>query len=273
MQRCILCDIGINNKRHIKTKLINHKSIGQRIYLCSNCLIAFTYPPPKLPVYEYLDFHLYTKGNEFFNNHLTEISELPSDWEKLIEVQTSIVINFLPSGARILEIGCGEGILLNELNICGFSVCGIEPSNSAYIRAKDRNLNIINGSFPDVRIEGYFDLVVMSQVLEHIKDLDAFIDEIKRIIPYGYLLLTQTNFKGLIPYIQKEKWYGWVPEQHFWHFTLKGLTGLLAKHDFEMVENKYSSLCHPHNLLYKIAALKSNWQDQFTVLYKLKTDK
>lgn len=270
MQRCLLCDSEIFIKRNKEHFLLLDVTREQSIYFCNKCLIAFTYPPIRQIVYENLDFHLCTKVNGSPNDHLTEINELPYDWRKLIEIQTSIIINNLPRKANILEIGCGEGILLNELKKKEFSVNGIEPSNKACERAKIRNLNIIKGSFPDVKITKTFDLVIMSQVLEHICDLDHFINEIRQIIPFGYLLLTQTNFKGLIPTIQKSNWYAWVPEQHFWHFTLKGLTILMSKYNFERIEYKYSSLVHPHNLLYKIATLKENWQDQFTVLFKLK---
>jgi 2-polyprenyl-3-methyl-5-hydroxy-6-metoxy-1,4-benzoquinol methylase len=266
MQKCLLCNVEVNGNWQ------NDKLLKCSIYSCRNCLIAFTYPQPEQPVYENLDFHLCTKESDVNSQKLTELSELPYDWSTLIKLQTSIIARNLQPNTRIFEIGCGEGILLYELSRMGYNVSGIEPSISAFERAGIRELNIIKGSFPVVQPEGHFDLIIMSQVLEHIRDIEDFIIKIKKFLPGGYLLLTQTNYKGLIPFVQKEKWYGWVPDQHYWHFTLKGLTGFLAKHDFEIVEYGYSSLSHPHNLLYKIAALKSNWQDQFTVLYKLKSN-
>jgi 2-polyprenyl-3-methyl-5-hydroxy-6-metoxy-1,4-benzoquinol methylase len=231
--------------------------------------MAFTDPEPVMPIYKNMDFHQSAKEFEINYDNLTEFNELHYDWRRLIEIQSSFIIKNLPEEANILEIGCGEGILLNELKKKGFSVTGVEPSKTAVIRSKKRNLNIIMGSFPGVKINESFDLVVLSQVLEHIPNLPTFICEIKKKIPSGYLLLTQTNFKGLFPSILKAQWYGWVPEQHFWHFTLEGLTKYLGKFGFKRIGYKYSSLVHPHNFLYKVASLNGSWQDQFTVLYKL----
>lgn len=266
MNKCTLCNT--NSTLLFPLKVLE----GPVIKYCFSCEIAFTDPPPILPEYEIMDFHLNTKEDEKFHHILTEVNDLSADWKELIEIQISLITKYIPPKENILEIGCGEGILLGQLKTKSYNLTGIEPSNNAAKRAKTRGLEIVQGSFPSVELNKSFNLVVMSQVFEHIKDLVPFIKEIKKIIPSGYLMLTQTNYKGLIPLVKKEKWYAWVPDQHYWHFTLNGLTKLLLKHNFEMIDYKYSSLVHPHNLLYKLAKLKSNWQDQFTVLYKLREE-
>jgi 2-polyprenyl-3-methyl-5-hydroxy-6-metoxy-1,4-benzoquinol methylase len=251
--------------QHLKEYLIStHFSIRK----CVGCNIAMTLPIPKVPDYNKIEFNPCSKENGLDQFKLTNMFELPFDWRQLIEIQIDIIVRNIPAKAKILEIGCGEGILLYELQNSSFNVTGIEPSSAAFKKAQNRGLNIINGFFPGVNLSCRFDLVVLSQVLEHIFDVEEFIRELRMKIPKGYLLLTQTNFKGLIPVYLKDRWYAWVPEQHFWHFTLEGLTEYLIKNDFELIEYRYSSLVHPHNFLYKLATLNQKWHDQFTVLFK-----
>ena len=65
---------------------------------------------------------------------------------------------------EILEIGCGEGILLQELSKKGFNVQGIEPSEAASERVRKKNMGCVTGYFPDSRLRGPFDAVVMAIV-------------------------------------------------------------------------------------------------------------
>jgi SAM-dependent methyltransferase len=240
---------------------------------CSDCNIAFTFPPPVIPDYTDLDFHSAAAKSDDATEKLTEVSDLPHDWKWMIAIQRKMAEHHLQKNKRILEIGCGEGILLAELSTLGFDVTGIEPSRSASRRAAQRGLKVLNGSFPETNPEGKFDLVIMSQVLEHIFDIETFIESLKSLTSAENLLFTQTNFRGLIPRFLGQQWYAWVPDQHYWHFTLKGLTKILSRHNFELVDYKYSSLVHPHNILYKIASLRESWYDQFTAIYSLKKDK
>lgn len=236
-----------------------------KIQLCKRCNIAFTNPSPSLPNYEQEDFH--NKNNEIDRFLYSE--DLPYDWKQLIAIQKGLIQQYLTKDANILEIGCGEGILLYELFQLGYKVKGIEASYSAQKRGKKKRLDIQRGYFEELNSRTTYNCIIMSQVLEHMPDLERTLRKIKKLVPDGYLLLTQANYKGLIPKIQKIDWYAWVPDQHYWHFTLNGLNRLLMNYGFKLVDYKYSSLVHPHNKLYKLAKVVPKWQDQFTVLYKL----
>ena len=233
------------------------------ICICKKCSIAFTVPPPKPPEYENMDF------NASINNDEQKYKEnLPVDWIELIEIQCELIKKNLQPGSTILEIGCGEGILLYELKKNGYQVLGIEPSQNGCKKANQKGIEVIQGSFPNVKIDTKFNLIIMSHVLEHIFDLEQTILKIKEFIPNGYLMLTQSNFKGLIPRIKKNEWYAWVPDQHFWHFSLKGLKNYLKKYQLKKINHKYNSLVHPHGRLYRLSKLIPRYMDQFTILLK-----
>jgi SAM-dependent methyltransferase len=91
------------------------------------------------------------------------------------------VAGFLPSGARILELGAGTGIQARALAERGFAVQAIELADSLY--SGDRVFPIadydgITIPFEDAR----FDVVFSSNVLEHIPNLERVNSEISRVL-------------------------------------------------------------------------------------------
>lgn len=93
---------------------------------------------------------------------------------------------------RILEVGCGSGALLGELQRDGYSdLQGIDLSELAVECAHDRGLErvrVMDGSATDFDDES-FDCIVASDVLEHIMDEQKALAEWKRLLRPGGLLL------------------------------------------------------------------------------------
>jgi SAM-dependent methyltransferase len=75
------------------------------------------------------------------------------------------------SGARILEIGCGNGYLLSRLNALGArEAIGIDPGPHVERARRQYGVDARRGFFPDVAPDGTFDLVIAYCVLEHVSD-------------------------------------------------------------------------------------------------------
>lgn len=244
----------------LKTKkIILSKSWS--ITACLNCTNAWTCPPPGYNAYDEQNFHGQFKYETLI--------DLPSQWQKGVQMQINLLVKSLKPGASILEIGCGQGILLMEMARRGFAVTGIEPSITASQAAQEAGLNVIFGYFPHPQLTGPFDAVIMSHVLEHLSKPLDILQAITQIAFGGHVLLVQTNWSGLIPRIYREKWYAWVPEQHFWHFTPKGLGTLMQSLNWEIVTVEYSSLEHQSTILSRIGASIPGLGDQFHLLARI----
>ncbi|HNW74368.1 MAG TPA: class I SAM-dependent methyltransferase [Bacteroidales bacterium] len=104
-------------------------------------------------------------------------------------------------GSVILEVGCSGGRLLELLNEEGFrNLSGIDLSEDAICRCRERNLkNVLvkdgeNTGFED----GKFDLIIASDILEHIKNEEEALLEWYRILrPGGKLILFVPAFNFL----------------------------------------------------------------------------
>jgi SAM-dependent methyltransferase len=107
----------------------------------------------------------------------------------------------LPHSAEILDVGTGTGTNLRMLRDLGFNhVAGVDQSPEAIRFCAEKGLgkvepgNVCALPFPDRQ----FDLVLATDVIEHVDDDLAALREIRRVVkPGGHLLLTVPTFQIL----------------------------------------------------------------------------
>ena len=235
--------------------------IGKATILgCRNCTNAWTDPSPTFIKYDEEDF--------YGHGRYQSMADLPRQWRNGYIRQIKTIKSSVKPGSVVLEIGCGQGLLMTALNKEGYHVVGIEPSISGSEKAIEKGLTVINDYFPSKRLEGQkYDLVVLSQVLEHIKDFNQFIDRVLvTLTKVGKVLFVQTNWKGLMPRYLKSGWYAWVPDQHYWHFTPKGLAIILEQKGCRVEKVEWYSLEHSDHILSRLTEVFPKLSDQFHML-------
>ena len=109
---------------------------------------------------------------------------------------------------RILDMGCGAGNLLGLLK--GEEIVGIDLSDflihKATLRHKDKpHIKIQKGNIEDLHFpDDWFDFIICSEVLEHVRDPKIVLTEIHRLLkPNQYMVVTVPN-ENLIN--QTKKW-------------------------------------------------------------------
>lgn len=105
------------------------------------------------------------------------------------------------------DLGCGEGVILNALDQMGLfsgkSVYAVDQSEERLSRVKQINndFTCLAADASQTTIESNsIDLVISTQVIEHVPDDEAMVKEIQRILIPGGTAFVDTIFK---------KWYGW----------------------------------------------------------------
>lgn len=116
--------------------------------------------------------------------------------------------SFPLKGLRILDVGCGGGLLCEPLARLGAKVTGIDPVkeniNVAKVHAKEMGLKT---TYLDCAVEDLpsdtppFDVVIASEIIEHVNHPDAFLKACAaRLTPQGGMIVTTFNrtFKSYI---------------------------------------------------------------------------
>ena len=109
-----------------------------------------------------------------------------------IEVQ---VTKPYAQGARVLELGCGTGLILERVAEVAKEAVGIDLSEGMAERAKERGLDVHIGSVCDLPFDDdEFDVTYSFKVLAHVPDIGAALREAARVTrPGGHLLLEFYN--------------------------------------------------------------------------------
>ncbi len=101
----------------------------------------------------------------------------------------------LSEGTRALDLGCGHGVFGAELRKLGCEVSFADERNYLYDELKDSPFSAIDLDNEDVGKLGQFDLVVCSNVLEHLsKPFEFLTNAHKMLKPEGRLYLSWTNW-------------------------------------------------------------------------------
>ncbi|MCW2865788.1 MAG: SAM-dependent methyltransferase [Actinoallomurus sp.] len=97
----------------------------------------------------------------------------------------------------ILDVGCGDGTATGMVRRLGHTVVGVDWSMMALRQARRHDLLLIRGGIdaPGLPLaDGSVDMVILSEVIEHLVDTDSAIDEIHRVLrPGGRLLVSTPN--------------------------------------------------------------------------------
>lgn len=124
----------------------------------------------------------------------------------------------------LLEIGCGEGIFLQEALVRGYGcVCGVEPSKVLASKAKNSIQAYIACDMmrPNLFNAEQFDTICMFQVFDHVDDPQALLFECFRLLKPGGLLLSINHniesisariLKGYSPIIDIEHTFFYSPD-------------------------------------------------------------
>lgn len=158
---------------------------------------------------------------------------------------------FVIKNEKLLDVGCGDGIIHYFVKDKVKNIYGIDNSKIDLVKAKKRGMivqstNLDEGKFPFE--SGFFNFVTCLDVVEHVKDPRILIKEIYRVLKEdGILILSTPNvrfsdhlfkliFRGIFPKTSEDD--SLYDGGHIHFFTFKDIRILLTEIGFRSLKEE-----------------------------------
>ena len=133
---------------------------------------------------------------------------------------------------KILDIGCGGGLISEPMSRLGAEVTGIDASDKniqvAKLHAKKNNLkiNYLNTVPENLDQQNQFDIILNLEVVEHVENLDLYLSSCFKLLKKNGIMFTATINRTLTSYIKAivgaEYILRWLPiGTHDWNKFIK----------------------------------------------------
>ena len=152
------------------------------------------------------------------------------------DIDASVMhLPFRPGG-RLLEVGCGGGVILRNLRDLGWETEGVDFDPAAVANARSKGLTVHFGSLEAVGLPaGRFDAIVMSHVIEHVVDPRGLMRECRRLLkPRGALVVLTPNDGGLCHRIFGASCFTLEPPRHLRIFSPRSLGKVVEESGFSI---------------------------------------
>ena len=154
------------------------------------------------------------------------------------------IIPLRPYGGKLLDVGCGNGAFLKQASNQGWDVWGCELSQSGAEAAAAGGLRVVHGSVAD---GGYqdrlFDVVRLEQVFEHLNDPRGTLQEIRRILKLGGIVIIGVPNSDAFSFCLFKRHWGLLGLPfHLYQYSAATLSSMLSEQGFEVLRIRYLSL-------------------------------
>lgn len=182
--------------------------------------------------------------------------------------QLQLAVATVPPG-RSLDVGCATGYLMEVAAAAGWEAHGVELSPfAAGVARRSFGDRVFNGTLEQAGYpDGHFDLVTLSDLLEHIPEPRPFLHEVRRVLARdGVLMIVTPDVTSLSARLMGRHWSHYHRE-HLNYFSPGTLGRLLAECGFSLRYRGGAAKCltvayaagqlraHPHFLLTPLAQL------------------
>lgn len=206
------------------------------IVKCSQCGLLYVNPRISSEANnKYYEFSL-PKDHDFLDKHFFETYSIH---KKRLDRYIRVIKKY-KDGGHLLDIGCGNGYFLTRAKDSGYSVEGqeISPLFINYCR-QELNLVVHSGELEKLKLEvASFDVITMFDVIEHVYHPDKLLNECKRLLkPGGILVITTHDAGNFLAKRYGHKWHMIYPIGHIYYFTSQTLRSLIKSADFKEMKS------------------------------------
>jgi 2-polyprenyl-3-methyl-5-hydroxy-6-metoxy-1,4-benzoquinol methylase len=204
---------------------------GYSIARCRGCTLAFV--QNKLTIDDLSAYYASFEDNAYDESN---VDCLNFYYEKL----ASVIRKRFPNPGRLLDVGCSRGWFLDTMP--DWECHGNEIAvNYAMTARKNHGERIFIGPFDEYPMrEGYFDVITLQDVFDHIRDPLPMLEKCHRLLrPGGLIAIKVHNISCLYAKVTGPKFYAMIPPSHLFYYDERTLALTLEKSGFQVLDSKF----------------------------------
>jgi SAM-dependent methyltransferase len=209
---------------------------GYRICRCDDCTFMFVNPQPSDAVLAEIYNETYFIGSMTGEPAIVQDVKRATarHYLRLMELYSG------PLRGRLLEIGCGRGEFLLESVERGLETVGVEYAEASASQARtllQGRAEIVTGDIDSAGLpDASFDYCVFADVIEHVRDPAAFIEQVWRVLkPGGMVFIATPSIDSPSARFMRENWME-LKLEHLSYFNPHTLDQLLHRHHFADIQ-------------------------------------
>ena len=208
---------------------------------CRNCGLEQMFPVPAPAELKSLYESYYNFGGEkgTLYTNLREWFYSSFFYRIWIHLDGDLSFHGRTGTGRLLDIGCNEGRGLKIYARNGFQVEGLELNETAAAVARETGFTVHACDLRHFKSSALYDVVVLSNVLEHLPDPRQMLLDVRRNLrPGGQVWISCPNSQSWLRRVFGSSWINWHVPFHISQFSIQTLRSLLSEAGFRIIETR-----------------------------------
>jgi methylation protein EvaC len=252
--KCLICDseyspfvdfglMPIANAFATKEQIKNEYTFPMKVGFCGNCNMVQLVEQPEREKMFHENYAFFSSTSNYMKEHFKLFANSVSDLQDLNE------------DSFVVEVGCNDGILLENFIIDNIPCLGIEPSENVAQVAMEKGIEVITQFFDRPLAEHILksnqkaDAILSANVMCHIPYMHSIYDGVKTILKEDGIFMFEDPYLGEI--IEKTS-FDQIYDEHVFLFSALSVKYLANMHDLELV-NVEAQITHGGSMRYTIA--------------------
>ena len=254
MSKCLICDseyspfvdfgvMPIANAFATKEQIKNEYTFPMKVGFCGNCNMVQLVEQPDREKMFHENYAFFSSTSNYMKEHFKLFTNSVSELQDLNE------------NSFVVEVGCNDGILLENFVIENIPCLGVEPSKNVAQVSMEKGIEVIMKFFDRPLAEHILqshqkaDAILSANVMCHIPYIHSIYDGVKTLLKEDGVFIFEDPYLGEI--IEKTS-FDQIYDEHVFLFSALSVNYLANMHDLELV-NVEPQITHGGSMRYTIA--------------------
>ena len=254
MKKCLICETELEEfidfgKQPIANGFLSQEQFAEEYFFdmkvgfCPNCKMVQLFEQPDREQMFHESYAFFSSTSQYMKEHFQQFAN------SVIELQS------LKESSLVVEIGCNDGIMIQNFMQKNIGHLGVEPSKNVAQVAKDKGINVTTEFFDKelavdaVNKYGKADAILSANVMCHIPYMHSIFEGVETLLSENGVFIFEDPYAGDI--IQKAS-FDQIYDEHTFLFSVLSVSFLADMHNLEVI-NVDHQITHGGSMRYTLA--------------------